>query len=189
MPQIWPPKISVCFRGLALVAALWPAFAQAGDSCSSHYRKAALPPLVLQQTEYTCGAACVVSLVKQLKGKALAENHVAALFGTNRSIGTTPEKMVAGLGKLGFRAAEKEDLGLAALRRNFRRKRGQILLVQSGDTAHWVVLAGYKDGKITLMDPWKENTGYLTYTEEEFLKVWSTQLLGKKKNQLAIVVD
>jgi ABC-type bacteriocin/lantibiotic exporter with double-glycine peptidase domain len=130
-----------------------------------------------------------MSLVRQLKGKALSENHVAAVLGTNRAIGTTPEKMVTGLGKLGFQAKVEEKIGLAALKKNFRQKRGQILLVQSGDTAHWVVLADYQDGKITLMDPWKQNTDYLTYTEEEFLKVWDTKLMGRMKLQLSIVVD
>jgi ABC-type bacteriocin/lantibiotic exporter with double-glycine peptidase domain len=127
--------------------------------------------------------------VKQLSGKELKESHVAAIIGTNRSTGTTPEKMVKGLGLLGFSAKPRAHLGLKALRSNFQRKRGQILLVQSGDTAHWVVLADYTDGKIVLMDPWRENKTYLTYTEEEFITLWNTTLLGKKVKQLSLVIE
>lgn len=164
-------------------------FASGASACDHFYRKLKLPPLVLQKTEYTCGAACIVSLIKQLSGKFLKESHVAAVIGTNRSIGTTPEKMVKGLRILGFRGKVKERHGLETLKSNFRRKRGQILLIQSGDTAHWVVMADYQNGKITLMDPWTENVSYLTYTEAEFLSLWETSLMGKKKSQLAIVVE
>lgn len=164
-------------------------FASGASACDHFYRKLQLPPLVLQKTEYTCGAACIVSLLKQLSGKSLKESHVAAVIGTNRAVGTAPEKMVKGLRTLGLKGKMREQLGLSSLKSNFARKRGQILLVQSGDTAHWVVLADYKGGKITLMDPWKENESYLVYSEEEFLALWNTSLMGKKKNQLAIVVD
>jgi len=192
MPHLRLVKICAYWKGpvVALgLLAICPSLAQAADRCGLNYRRLGLPPLVLQETEYTCGAACLVSLVKQLSGKELKESHVAAVIGANRSVGTTPEKMVRGLGLLGFTAKARDRQGLKALRSNFQRKKGQILLVQSGDTAHWVVLADYSGGKITVMDPWRENKGYLTYSEKEFLALWDTSLLGRKVNQLSLVIE
>jgi ABC-type bacteriocin/lantibiotic exporter with double-glycine peptidase domain len=192
MPHLWVKEISARLKEFVLVClllAFCPPFAHTAERCGANYRRLGFPPLVLQETEYTCGAACLVSLVRQLSGKELKESHVAAVIGSNRSIGTTPEKMVKGLALLGFSAKAQDRLGLRALRSNFRRRKGQILLIQSGDTAHWVVLADYTGGKIMLMDPWWENKTYLTYTEQEFLALWSTTLLGKKAEQLALVVE
>lgn len=188
----WRTKFPACLRGLALclgVLALFAPEGSAAKSCGRHYRRLELPPLTLQETDHTCGAACIRSLVKQLSGRDLDESHVAAVIGNNRSIGTTPEKMAKGLRLLGFRAKVQKNMGQASLRSNFRRGKGQIFLIQSGDTAHWVVLADYKDGRITLMDPWRENSDYLTYTEEEFVALWDTKLMGRKSKQLGIVVE
>jgi predicted double-glycine peptidase len=172
-----------CVGLLALVGSV-PAYAQ--PACASFYRRLP-PPLVLQRQEYTCGAACVVSLVKHLKGKEFTESHMAAVLGTNRSIGTTPDKMVAGLSRLGIKADVHERLRLRDLRKNFEQGKSQILLVQSDDTAHWVVLVGYRGGKVTLMDPWRENADYLSYSEQDFAALWRTVFLGRKADHVAIV--
>jgi predicted double-glycine peptidase len=179
-------RLGSALAAFELLLSAGTAFAGAPKECISLYRS--LPPLTFQQTDYTCGAACVVSMLKFIKGRSVDEHEVARILGTNEAVGTLPDQMVYGLLKLNLSAKASTGVGISMLKQGFLEGKNYILLVDAGGEAHWVVFAGMKDEKVVLMDPWKEHKDYLTYSEQDFLKIWETTLDGQKMQQLGIEI-
>ncbi len=158
------------------------------EECFEQFKKI-YPPLVQQKTEYTCGAACVVSLVQHLRKKRISEEKIANIMGTNAIVGTLPEQMIHGLETFGVHAKIANQLSFNKLKRGLKAGKKYILLIQSDDDAHWVILADINGNQVTLMDPWNEYTDYQVLSRKEFLKAWDTVLASERKKHFGLEIN
>ena len=92
----------------------------------------ALPvPIVPQATDYSCGAAAVLSVLYYWQLHSGGESTLYADLGTTPKDGTHPKKMIEVARKLGLRAEMKENLTLADLRAILARGETAILDFQA----------------------------------------------------------
>lgn len=84
-----------------------------------------------QQTEYTCGPACLRYWM-HMKGLAVpSEESIASAFNTTETDGTTPQDFIAGLSAFALSGEILQTNNYCA---------GDIILIQEADYGHWVVV-------------------------------------------------
>lgn len=157
----------------------------------THFPRAGLTLLQLssyqQTTEYTCGPAAVISLLRHY-GKDGDEMKIASEMGTQSTCGTTPEQMTQWLNSNGFEAAWHEngslDTLLSRLHRNI-----PVLVEWSDWGGHWVLVAGYDtrntddlmDDVIIFADPYDRHDdnpdGFTWFNAQRFYYMWYDALL------------
>ena len=141
-------------------------------------------PIVYQTTDYTCGPAAALSLLKSWKLAKQTEMELIKTFKTNTDVGTMPQNFIDGFRRLNVKAEYFEKIDLKKLKELYDAKKALIPLVDSeGD--HWILITDFKD-KITVMNPWPDDDkcGYQTYTQKEFEKIWHAKI----GNQAVIAV-
>lgn len=101
-----------------------------------------------QTTDYTCGPAAAMSLMRyyhMLRPNEMnhtTEMRIAKEMGTSNKVGTNPQQMVSWLQKHGFEVRFGENGTLNLLRDNL--KKGIPTIVEWIDWGgHWVVVTGY----------------------------------------------
>ena len=140
-----------------------------------------------QTTEYTCGPAAVVSLLKY-HGVSGDEMTIAAEMGTSSTVGTNPEQMANWLDSNGFEASWHENGELDTLVN--RLTRNIPTLVEWSDWGgHWVLVIGYDtrqtediwDDVIIFADPYDSHDdnpdGYSWFNAGRFYYMWYDALL------------
>jgi hypothetical protein len=160
-----------------------------------------LPLRAFQQTtDYTCGPACVVTLLRYY-GRNGDEMQIAKEMGTNADTGTTPQAMALWLQKHGFRVTWGENGSLDMLRRNL--SRSVPTLVEWIDWGgHWDVVVGYDtrgtatldDDLIYFADPSDCTDGKVdglsSFNAERFDSMWfDAFLFGHPMHKLYIVAE
>jgi len=140
-----------------------------------------------QTTEYTCGPASVISLLRHY-GKSGDELRIAEEMGTSTTCGTTPEQMATWLNNNGFNASWHENADLDTLRNNLT-KNIPTLVEWSDWGGHWVLVVGYdtrntpsmSDDVIIFADPYDHhddhNDGLSWFNAERFYYMWYDALL------------
>lgn len=140
-----------------------------------------------QTTEYTCGPASVVSLLK-FYGKPADEMRIAGEMGTSTTCGTTPEQMSAWLNNHGFTASWHQEGSLEMLRENLNNHK-PTLVEWSDWGGHWVLVVGYDtrgtaataDDVIIFADPYDRHDdhpdGLTWFNAERFYYMWYDALL------------
>jgi hypothetical protein len=140
-----------------------------------------------QTTEYTCGPAAVITLLKYY-GKQGDEMIIANEMGTSTTVGTNPQQMAAWLNTHGFVATWHENGTLELLRENLG---NQIpTLVEWSDWGgHWVLVIGYDtrntesldDDVIIFADPYDRHDDNLDgidwFNAGRFYYMWYDALL------------
>lgn len=140
-----------------------------------------------QTTEYTCGPATVLSLMKYF-GKQGDEMTIAAEMGTSSMVGTTPEQMTTWLNNNGFDASWHQDGSLEMLQSNLRNNI-PTLVEWSDWGGHWVLVTGYDvrdtndvmDDVIIFADPYDRHDdhrdGITWFNAQRFYYMWYDALL------------
>ncbi|MHC1707707.1 MAG: C39 family peptidase [Bacteroidales bacterium] len=140
-----------------------------------------------QTTEYTCGPAAVLSLLK-FYGKNGDEMTIAQEMGTSNLTGTTPQQMTQWLNSHNFIASWHEEGSLEMLQANI--ENNIPTLVEWSDWGgHWVVVIGYDtrgttdpmDDVVIFADPYDRhddhNDGYTWFNAQRFYYMWYDALL------------
>jgi predicted double-glycine peptidase len=111
-------------------------------------------PHTAQTTDYTCGPACLRSVLLYWKGSAPAELELASLLRTDPQVGTDNMRLVAVARELGLEAEQLAGLRPHDLRRLVRQGNTLILDWMDRGERHFSVLLGLDWRYIYLMDPW-----------------------------------
>ncbi|MFZ4546560.1 MAG: C39 family peptidase [Bacteroidales bacterium] len=150
-----------------------------------------------QTTEYTCGPAAVLSLLK-FYGKEGDEMSIASEMGTSSTIGTNPDQMTAWLNNNGFVASWHQEGSLEMLQENL--KNNIPTLVEWSDWGgHWVLVIGndirdpknVMDDVIIFADPYDYHDdnpdGITWFNAQRFYYMWYDALLfGSLKKRIYI---
>lgn len=140
-----------------------------------------------QTTEYTCGPAAVISLLRYYKRNG-SEMSIASEMGTSTTTGTSPEQMSNWLNNNGFIASWHQYGTLDTLRKNLSKQK-PTLVEWSDWGGHWVLVIGYDtrntpatmDDVIIFADPYDRHDdnpdGMTWFNAERFYYMWYDALL------------
>lgn len=171
-------------------------------------------PVVRQGTGYTCGVACVQSIL-YYNGIDFREDDLAAALGSTPENGTNIDQIISfltqvtwedgwwlGLGTEfsdGIGAERQDGMTVEELCAAIDQGHPVICCIQawygeSGydytdewECGHYVVAIGYDDANVYFMDP--STLGNYTYIEkEEFMTRWHDSANGEVCNQLGIII-
>jgi len=124
-------------------------------------------PLTAQATNYSCGAAALLGILRYWKAYDGSETSLYPLLETTPEAGTHPAKLIAGARHYGLKAELREGLELADLEAALRRRETAVLDIQAWpekdatpydwsdnwEDGHYVVLVGLDQGFLYVMDP------------------------------------
>jgi len=125
--------------------------------------RVSVPPSI-QQTDYTCGPACMRSVLG-FYGLDLTEERLAKELKATPEAGTLPRDMVSVARSYGFRAVARMGMGFKRLRAELLSGRPVILAIQAwadrprpdykgtDDNGHYVVAVGYDRHGVRILDP------------------------------------
>jgi hypothetical protein len=150
-----------------------------------------------QTTEYTCGPAAVLTLLR-FNNRNADEMQLAKEMNTSSTCGTTPENMANWLMGNGFTVSWGENGTLDLIRENLSRKI-PTLIEWSDWGGHWVVAVGYdtrntdplSDDVIIFADPYDRHDdreeGLNWFNAERFYYMWyDARLFGKLMTRIYI---
>ena len=138
-------------------------------------------PLVKQSTEYTCGAAAVLSILKYFGDETL-EAELVKQLGTNSNYGTDYRQMVQFFQSKGFQITAHAGMSMSELQEHISQGKPVLCLIQAWESGiqdysdywgigHYVVAIGYDAERIYLMDPWMLGN-YAYIPKKEFISRW-----------------
>lgn len=152
-------------------------------------------PQIRQNTDYTCGAASVASIMAYY-GYDVVESDAAKDLKTTKKDGTHPQNIVDYFNKNGLEA-QKKTLTPETLRDFLKKDIPVIIELQAwGDkndyskdfeNGHYVVAIGYDENGFYFMDPSQFGYGYLDV--DELQSRWHDENKGKIDQNLGIPVS
>ncbi|MBI5883954.1 MAG: C39 family peptidase, partial [Elusimicrobia bacterium] len=140
-------------------------------------------PVTVQETDYSCGAAAVLALLRYWGVYDGEEASLYPLLGTRPKDGTPPENMVRGLRHFGLDAGMVEGMTFADLLVALKSGKTVILVMQAWrddaggswadtwDSGHYVALNGMDDQYAYVMDPSTEDK-YAYVPLSELMERW-----------------
>lgn len=146
-----------------------------------------------QTFDFDCGAKSL-QLVFAYYGLDVREDILIKDLACSDSYGTLADNVKAVAEKEGFKVVARPRLSLATLKKYIDAQRPVIVLVQAwadqymtikdwkkaNEHGHYVIVVGYKDGKIIFEDPSSFPRTWMT--EEEFLARWHFTDVRTKRN-------
>lgn len=138
-------------------------------------------PLCHQETPYSCGVACVQSLLAGY-GIIYTQDILAKLLGQKPIYGTDYNSILAFMDMLGFQASFHAGMSADLLKEHINNHITPILILQAWKDieidytydwkdSHYVIACGYDENRILFMDPW--TLGYYTFIPIDMLmKRW-----------------
>lgn len=139
-------------------------------------REARLQTTLLQQYDFSCGSAAVATLLTHQYGNRVSEQAVFdEMFQLGdqqviRKQGFSLLDMKHYLAKMGFKADGFEQ----PLDTLFQAKLPAIVLISENGYNHFVVIKGYRDGRILIGDP---ASGTRALSRKAFETLWTNRLL------------
>lgn len=126
--------------------------------------------LYKQNTDYTCGPACIRMAISYYSSVCPTEEAIATLASTTEDIGTLPKDMVKVVRALGYKPVVKIDCDLIELCTLSTRVPCIVLYEDEKDSYHYSLVMHVDEDSITLADPYigKEKVVSLEY----FLSHW-----------------
>ncbi len=133
-------------------------------------------PLCYQETPYTCGVACVQSILASY-GITYRQDLLIEMLKQKPFFGTDYHEIIRFLQMLKFQAVLQADLEIEALKNYINKGITPMLLLQAwkeDDIAypyvwrdsHYVIACGYQENQIIFMDPFTlGNYTYVTYSD------------------------
>lgn len=140
-------------------------------------------PLCLQETPYTCGVACVQSILA-CYGIVYRQDALVDLLKSKPYFGTDVESIIHFMNMLNFQASYVMNMNIDNIKDYIDHSITPILLIQSWKEddidysaiwrdSHYVIACGYEEDRIIFMDP--ITLGNYTYTHnDELIKRWHT---------------
>ncbi|MBP2653741.1 MAG: hypothetical protein H6Q73_1310 [Firmicutes bacterium] len=138
-------------------------------------------PLCKQETEYTCGIACVQSILGYY-GIDYRQDELAQILDSKPILGTDYQKILSFMKMLDFESSFIDSMSIDDIKSFINDGITPVLLLQAWaengvdyasdwKDSHYVIACGYNDDQIFFMDPW--TLGNYTYlSAEELLKRW-----------------
>jgi predicted double-glycine peptidase len=138
-------------------------------------------PLCHQETPYTCGVACVQSLLAGY-GIIYTQDVLAELLNQKPIYGTDYNNILSFVTMLGFQASFHNDMSIDSLKDLINKGITPILILQAWKDieidytynwkdSHYAIACGYDNNRILFMDPW--TLGYYTFIPiDMLLKRW-----------------
>lgn len=134
-------------------------------------------PLCFQETEYTCGVACVQSILARY-GMYCRQSALAEILQSRPIVGTDFKSIMYLAQLLGLNASMKENMKAEDIENIINSGITPILIIQAWRTeddidysfdwknAHYIIACGYYEGGIYVMDPnTLGNYTYLPYSQ------------------------
>lgn len=149
-------------------------------------REALKVPIIPQATDYSCGAAALLSVLYYWQAYDGTESSLYPLLNTTPEDGTEPNKIAEVAASLGLQASYKENMTLGELRRGLDEGKTLILDIQAWrdvtkyggspwrdnwEDGHYVVLVALDDVNAYFMDP-SAGIGYGFIPLPELLDRW-----------------
>jgi hypothetical protein len=133
-------------------------------------------PVVPQSTTYTCGVACLHSVLRYWGRFSPGEISLAYYLGTIFKGRTDPENIVLAANQ--FRLFAQHRFGATTVDLRLYLAKGETVFVGwlSDGVGHYSVVRGMAHDHITLMDPFfaRENPGqYNTLANDKFVPKWN----------------
>lgn len=155
---------------------------QAAPLASPRFPDNALPvPLVVQATEYSCGAAALLSALYYWKAYDGVETALYDKLDTTKKDGTEPEKIAEVAASFGLSAQVKRQMSIEDLRQHLVLGDTVILDLQSGpntgswqsdwENGHYDVLVGMDRNYAYVMDP-SQQAAYVYVPLPELMERW-----------------
>ncbi|MBP2637935.1 MAG: hypothetical protein H6Q72_3842 [Firmicutes bacterium] len=157
------------------------------ESCRFNCKHFIEVPLCRQETEYTCGVACVQSILA-CYGFDYRQDELALILKSKPKLGTDYHKMIHFFKMLGFQASSIENMTIDCLKSYISDGIVPLLRLQAwGENgvdyatdwkdSHYVIACGYEMDRIFFMDPW--TLGNYTFLPAiELLKRWHVPAVG-----------
>jgi len=146
----------------------------------SHFIKV---PLCFQETVYTCGVACVQSILAGC-GIIYRQDVLTEMLQTKPIYGTEYQNIIDLMQMLGFQASFHFELTLDVIKEYIKNGVTPVLLIQAWKDddidyvsdwrdSHYTIACGFDDTRILFMDPY--TLGNYTYIpNNELIKRWHT---------------
>ena len=166
----------------------------------------ALPPNLIrvgkvrQQTDFSCGTAATLALLRYWRVPPFAEVDEAKLYqelGTTPAGGTEPQAIASFLNTTAEIDAEyrHDDVTMEDLQRAVDRREPPIVDLQAWsdydapwrdvwDAGHYVILVGYDDERLYFMDPSRMTPGAYAYLSRAELEERWHDLTGDQNQQV-----
>lgn len=109
-------------------------------------------PFHRQDTDYSCGAACVQAVLDYY-GLEAGEPALRKMLGTSPEAGTRPEEILALLDALGLRTEARDGLTLEEVAVGTDKGYPVLACCQMHGGGHWVVLTGVNGSTVQYLDP------------------------------------
>ncbi len=138
-------------------------------------------PLCFQETVYTCGVACVQSILA-CYGIIYRQDVLAEMLETKPIFGTDYQNIISTMQMLGFHASYCTDMNIDILKAYIDRGITPILMLQAWKDddidykfnwkdSHYTIACGYNEYSILFMDPY--TLGFYTFiTYPELMDRW-----------------
>lgn len=106
-----------------------------------------------QETNYTCGCACVRMALSKFTADIPTEQELVVILKTQSNSGTDPEEIKNYFLGLGYEVIEKNDSTIKEVEKLFQDGYAVFLAV-SVDVPHFVLYGGHNNNHIKFLDPY-----------------------------------
>lgn len=128
--------------------------------------------LVAQTLDYSCGPACLVSVLLLHTSHPPNDVQLGKIIGTSPYFGTLAQQLVYGAKYYGLHASSQGLKNISDLVR-YKKYGESVIVLLSESGGHWVVVDRIFGRTLRLMDPWVARRGrYRTMSIREFNSLW-----------------
>jgi ABC-type bacteriocin/lantibiotic exporter with double-glycine peptidase domain len=155
-------------------------------------------PLCHQETPYTCGVACVQSILGAY-GIIYTQEVLSEMLKQKPIYGTDHRDILAFMERLGFLASFQTNMNIGLIKELIHQGVPPILMLQAWkdnkidyshdwSNSHYAIACGYTEDLILFMDPWV--LGNYTYLyDNELMKRWhTTDRSGKHYDYSGLII-
>ncbi len=153
-------------------------------------------PLVRQSTDYTCGVAGLMSVLRYY-GFQVREDTLASELGTDQELGTDYRRIIEAARARGIQADPQAEMSPDVLETHIDGRQPVMCCIQAwgdpadytgDDNGHWVVAIGYDDENLYFMDP--STLGNVTFiTRDELVERWHDSTADAELIRFGIIFD
>jgi len=140
-------------------------------------------PLCHQETPYTCGVACVQSILTSY-GIIYTQDVLSEMLKQKPIYGTDYKNIITLMEMLGLQASFNIEMNIGLLKNLIDNGITPILIIQAWKdveidytydwkNSHYVIACGYDENRILFMDPWTLGS-YTFVPNNELMKRWHT---------------
>lgn len=140
-----------------------------------------------QQTNYSCGAAVVRSILASLNVKK-SEKEISRLLFTNKQRGTYTKNLINLIKELKLKYKTKSNSSISELKKFLNQDYLIILLyyLEKDKTDHYAIIKNISKDKIYLLDPYLGPD--TSYKITEFNKIWHSDKRFEHKNKWFLAI-